>query len=198
MLRPTFASATSPGSPLWYFGRAGGLVTLLLLAATVCLGIGLSLRLRSPSFPTFVTEQLHRYLTTVTYTFLAVHVVTIWLDPFTHFTPAEVLVPFVSGYRTVWLALGICAAELTVVLGLSVHLRNLIGYRAWRGLHYLTYATFPLAFLHGIATGSDTHTWYGLLVYLAGGLAVATMAILRVLGPDTTEAASPGEAGHAA
>ena len=178
------AALTQAPSPLWFFARSAGFVTLLLLAATVTLGVALSLRLRSPRWPTFISEQLHRYLTTVVYSFLAIHVVTIWLDPFTRFSLADVLIPFVSTYRTVWMGLGICAAELTVALGLSVHLRDLIGYRTWRVLHWGTYATFPLAFVHGIATGTDTRTWWGLAIYAVSGMAVATMVILRALGPE--------------
>jgi cytochrome b len=172
---------TQAPSPLWFFARAAGFVTLLLLAATVAFGIALTLRLRSPRWPTFITEQLHRYLTSVVYTFLAIHVVTIWLDPFTKFSLADVLLPFVSGYRSFWMGLGICAAELTVALGLSIYVRTLISYRVWRLLHYGTYATFPAALIHGIGTGTDTHTWWGLLIYFVCGCSVATMVILRAI-----------------
>jgi predicted ferric reductase len=173
---------TQAPSPLWYFARAAGLVSLLLLAATVALGLALTLRWRSPSWPTFVSEGLHRYLTTVLFVFLAIHVVTIWLDPFTKLSLVEVLVPFVSSYRPVWMALGICAFELTLALGLSVYIRNWIGYRAWRVAHYFTNLIFPLALVHGIGTGSDTRTWWGLAIYGVSAIPVGALAAARLVG----------------
>ncbi len=39
-------------------------------------------------------------------------------------------------------------------------LRQRIGYRTWRAVHWLTYASWPIALLHGLGTGSDVKaTW---------------------------------------
>lgn len=171
---------TQEPSALWFFARASGFVSLLLLAATVCLGLAVSSRLRSPGWPSFVTEDLHRYLGTVLYVFIAIHVGTLLFDPFSKFSLADVLVPFVSSYRTFWMGLGIMAAELTFALGLSVHLRKLIGYRAWRLLHYGTWVLFPMAALHGLVTGTDTLSWWSLGLYALSVLAVLVMVLMRL------------------
>jgi predicted ferric reductase len=173
---------TQTPSPLWYFARASGFVSLILLTATVAVGLALAMRWRSVRWPLFISDGLHRYLGTVLFFFLAVHVLTLWLDPFAKFSLADVLVPFRSGYRTLWMGLGICAAELGLALAVSVHLRRWIGYRAWRALHYLTYATFPLAVAHGLGSGSDTRTWWGLAIYVSCGFVVGTLALARLLG----------------
>lgn len=170
---------TQAPSVVWYFARAAGFVSLLLLASSVCVGIALSLRLRSPRFPMFLTERLHRYLSTVLLVFVGIHVVTLLLDPFAKFSVADMLVPFASSYKTLWMALGICAAELTLALGLSVHVRRWIGYRAWRLIHYGTYALFPLGLLHGIGTGTDTRNWWGLAIYAITGAAVMALVFWR-------------------
>jgi len=93
--------------------------------------------------------------------FLAVHVLAVWVDPFTHFGWSEVFIPFVSNYRPVWMALGIVGMYLGVAIGISTWLRPLIGYTWWRRLHVLTLGIYALATLHAIGTGSDTHTWWG-------------------------------------
>lgn len=172
---------TQTPSALWYFARAAGFVSLVLLSLTVALGIALTLRWRSREWPTFVSDGLHRYLGIVFFVFLAVHVITILLDPFTKFSLGDVLVPFKSTYRPLWMGLGICAAELALALGLSVHLRKWIGYRAWRALHYGTYATLPVAFLHGLGTGTDSLAWWGTAIYAACGLPIAGLVALRVV-----------------
>ena len=107
---------TQAPSPLWYFARAAGFVSLILLAFTVGLGLALTLRWRTDSWPTFISDGLHRYLATVFFVFLGIHVETLLLDPFTKFTLSDLLIPFVSTYRPFWMALGICAAELALAL----------------------------------------------------------------------------------
>jgi len=175
------AALTQTPSALWFFARAAGFVSLVLLSLTVALGIALTLRWRSPGWPTFVSDGLHRYLGIVFFVFLGVHVVTLLLDPFTKFSLGDVLVPFKSSYRPLWMGLGVCAAELAFALALSVHLRKWIGYRAWRILHYGTYATWPIAFLHGLGTGSDSLTWLGAGIYAACGVPVAGLVVARVI-----------------
>jgi predicted ferric reductase len=173
---------TQAPSPLWYFARAAGFVSLILLAFTVGLGLALTLRWRTDRWPTFISDGLHRYLATVFFVFLGIHVETLLLDPFTKFTLSDLLIPFVSTYRPLWMALGICAAELALALALSVHIRRWIGYRAWRVMHYGTYATFPLVIAHGLGAGSDTRTWWGLGIYIICGSAVTGLAAARFFG----------------
>lgn len=185
---------TQAPSVLWYFARAAGFVSLLLLAASVCVGIALSLRLRSPRFPMFLTEGLHRYLSTVLLVFVAIHVVTLLLDPFARFSLADMLIPFASTYKTLWMALGITAAELTVALGLSVYVRSWIGYKAWRFIHYGTYSLFPLGLLHGLGTGTDSHRWWGIAIYAVTGVVVAAMVFWRAgLGSEEPVPAQPNQ-----
>jgi predicted ferric reductase len=186
---------TQAPSVVWYFARAAGFVSLLLLASSVCVGIALSLRLRSPRFPMFLTEGLHRYLSTVLLVFVGIHVTTLLLDPFARFSLADMLVPFASRYRTLWMALGICAAELTLALGLSVYVRRWIGYKAWRLIHYGTYALFPLGLLHGIGTGTDTRSWWGLAIYAITGVSVMALVFWRAgLGSEDSPAGVQAEA----
>jgi predicted ferric reductase len=190
---------TQEPSALWYFARASGFVSLVLLAATVALGLVLAMRWRNTAFPSFLSEGLHRYLTTVVYVFVGIHVVTLWLDPFSKFSLADVLVPFVSSYRTFSMGLGICALEISLALGLSVYLRGLIGYRAWRMLHYGTYLTYPVALVHGIFTGTDTGAWWAVAIYGVSGLLVVFLAMARVadaLAPGPSSA-GPGVAARA-
>jgi sulfoxide reductase heme-binding subunit YedZ len=182
---------TQQPSALWYFARASGFVSLMLLAATVGLGLILAMRWRNSIFPTFLSEGLHRYLTTVVYVFVTIHVLTLLLDPFAKFSLADVLIPFVSSYRTFWMGLGICALELSLALGLSIYIRGLIGYRAWRLLHYGTYASFPLAYFHGLFTGSDTTSWWAVAIYGFSGVMVLTLAGARVTDALANDRSAP-------
>lgn len=170
-------SASSNPSLYWFVARGSGIVAYLLLTAAVAVGIAVSRRWHSPSWPRVVVEASHRWLAVIFCCFLAVHTVTIGLDPFTHFGLRDITVPFGSAYRTLWLGLGVLAAELGVAIAASVAIRPWIGYRLWRGLHLLTYVLFPLSLLHSIGTGTDTTTLWATLVY-AGSIVVMVGAVL--------------------
>jgi hypothetical protein len=160
----------------WNVARTGGFTAYILLTLAVAIGLALTMQLQSPSFwPRLINSELHNFLTLLSVVFIGVHVLAVWIDPFTRFGWNEVFIPYVSHYRTMWMALGIIALYLGIAIGISTWLRPLIGYTWWRRLHILTLIVFALVTVHGIATGSDTQTWWGLVIYggsiaLVGGL----------------------------
>jgi Ferric reductase like transmembrane component len=139
----------------WYATRATGVVALVLLTLVVALGVVGSLRLRSDRWPRFLVTGLHRNLTLLTLVFLAGHIGTTLLDSFTPIGLRDAFIPFLAAYRSVWLGLGAVALDLLLALTVTSLLRARIGFRAWRSLHWLAYAAWPLALAHGLGTGSD-------------------------------------------
>ncbi len=140
---------------LWYATRGAGAVSLVLLSAVVVLGLLARLRVESRGWPRFLTAAVHGDLALMTLVFLTLHIVTAIVDPFTHLGLAA-LVPFGSYYRTFWLALGAIAFELMLAIVATSLLRHRIGQRTWRAVHWLAYASWPVAVLHGFGTGTDT------------------------------------------
>jgi hypothetical protein len=115
----------------WEVARVGGMVAYVLATASVVLGLLLSLGVRSQRWPRFITNELHRFLSVLTLTFVVIHTAAVFIDPFTAFTPAEVLVPFVAHYRPLWIALGIVSGYLAVAVWASEYVRSRIGYAWW-------------------------------------------------------------------
>ena len=149
-----------PDTVLWYTTRGAGAVSLVLLSAVVVLGVMSSLRFEVPSWPRFLTTGLHRNLSLTAVVFLALDIVTAVVDPFTHLGWLAAVVPFSSYYRTFWLGLGVIAFELLLAITVTSLVRGLIGLSAWRAIHWLSYASWPIAVLHGFGTGTDTlSTW---------------------------------------
>lgn len=166
----------------WDIARAGGFTAYILLALAVIVGLALSTKLQSPSrWPRLINSELHNFLTLLGTVFLGVHVLAVWIDPFTHFGLNEILIPLASHYRPVWMALGIVALYLGIAIGISTLLRPRIGYSWWRRLHVLTLGIFLLATIHGIATGSDTQTIWALGIYVVSSLLVGSLLIRRML-----------------
>jgi len=167
-------------SLLWYTTRGAGAVTLILLSSVVVLGILSTLRVQSPSWPRFLTSGLHRNLALMTLVFLALHIVTAVVDPYTNLGWAAALVPFSSSYRTLWLGLGVIAFELLAAIIVTSLVRGLIGHRTWRAIHWLTYAAWPIGVLHGIGTGTDSLSVWMLAITAGCVAAVGVAVFLRL------------------
>ena len=95
---------------------------------------------------------MHRNLSLFCLALIAIHIVTIvlpigYLDAF---------VPFLTPYRPLWIGLGALAFDMLLAVAITSGLRRRIGVSTWRGVHYLAYACWPIAVLHGLGSGTDT------------------------------------------
>lgn len=164
----------------WYAARAAGVVAYVLLTAVVSLGLTMSSQRKLERWPRFALEEVHRFGGILVGVFVGIHVVTIAVDSYLRFSPAAILVPFVSSYRPLWTALGIVAAELLLALAVTNRLRDRIGYDRWRLFHYANFAVWTAATLHGLASGTDRGTWWLLALQTAAVALVAGLTASRV------------------
>ena len=146
----------------------------MLFSAVVVLGVLSTLRFETSSWPRFLTTGLHRNVSLMALVFLALHIVTAVVDPFTHLGWLAAVIPFSSYYRTFWLGLGVIAVELLVAIVVTSLVRGLIGHGAWRAIHWLAYASWPIAVIHSFGTGTDT--------WSAWMLVIDVVCIISVLG----------------
>jgi sulfoxide reductase heme-binding subunit YedZ len=175
------AAAAHGPSPLWYATRGTGAVTLVLLTASVVLGIAATRGWRLSGGSLFTIGSLHRTLSLLALALLAVHIVTTLLDPFPHISLAASVIPFSDGYRTLWLGLGTVAADILLALVITSLVRRRLGYGAWRRVHLFAYLCWPVALLHGFGTGSDARTTWMLALTICCVAAVA-LAVAAHLG----------------
>ncbi|HEX6743159.1 MAG TPA: hypothetical protein VF087_03075 [Solirubrobacteraceae bacterium] len=175
--------AAAGPSPLWYLSRGTGAITLVLLSASVMLGITGTLRWRLGSrTPRFVVDGLHRNISLLVVVLLAAHIVTSLLDPFAHLRLLDAVVPLASRYRPLWLGFGALAFDLLIALIVTSVLRARLGLRAWRAVHWAAYLCWPVAVLHGLGTGTDASAaWLQLLTgaCVAGVVAALAARLLR-------------------
>jgi sulfoxide reductase heme-binding subunit YedZ len=161
---------------LWYLTRGTGAAALVLLTLTLVLGVINVERMTSPRFPRFVIDGWHRTISLLVCVLLAIHIGTTVLDGYAPIRVIDAVIPFVSAYRPLWVGLGALALDLLLALVITSLLRGRIGVRAWRAVHWAAYACWPLAFLHGLGTGSDVRP--GWMTYLA--LACAALVVMAV------------------
>lgn len=176
------ASAVAAGpSWYWYSTRGLGIATLIVLTGSVVLGVGTAVRWGSHTTPRFVIADLHRNLSLTAVVLLVGHIVTTVLDPFVHISVRDVLVPVGAGYRPVWLGLGVVASEVLLAVAATSLLRRRIGSRSWRLIHWTAYASWPLAVVHGLGTGSDASAaWF--IGIVGACLAAVVVALAERLG----------------
>ncbi len=109
-------AAALPSKSLWYLTRGSGAVSLLLLTASLVLGVVTSVGAATESLPRFVVQALHRNISLLVTVFLAIHVATSVADSFVPITWVDALVPLHASYRPLWTGLGALAFDLLLAL----------------------------------------------------------------------------------
>lgn len=170
---------------LWFATRGAGIVSLILFTAVACLGLLSVARTQSTSWPRFLTVELHRNLALLSVVFLGIHIVTAILDPFTSLGVAAAIVPLASSYRPLAVAFGVVSVDLTLAIIITSLLRERIGHRIWRAVHWAGYAAWPLAVEHTLTAGSDSFAVWMLAVTGLCILAVAGSLLWRLTAGGT-------------
>jgi sulfoxide reductase heme-binding subunit YedZ len=151
---------TSVGPHLfWITSRAAGSAALVLSSVGVSLGLlmggkfvrGRGLELRGA----------HETIAIATLIAIVVHAASLLGDSFMNPSVADITIPFVSGYKSVWTTVGILAGWSTVILGLSFYVRHRIGQRRWRSIHRFTVLAWWLGVIHSLGEGTDAgQVWF--------------------------------------
>ncbi len=168
----------------WYVTRASAIIAWVLLTIAVVWGVLLSTRvLRKIDNPSWL-QDLHRYLGGTALVMIVLHMVSLALDSYAHFTVEELLVPFAVEPRFAGLpiALGILAFYVMVAVQVSSYLKNRIPAKVWKGIHYTSYvALVAVSFHAGFSSSKDVgQFWYQSLAIVLVALG-AGAAITRIL-----------------
>jgi sulfoxide reductase heme-binding subunit YedZ len=175
----------------WLLARASGLTAYALLTTTVLAGLVLKSRPFGRATRPAAVADVHRFLTFLSLGMLALHGLALTLDRTVHLPLAALAVPGVSPYRPVPVAFGVVACELAALVAVSFPLRRRIGARNWRRLHWLTYALFLFATVHGIAAGTDSSRPWALGLYLGAVGSVVFATSWRALSRPTRLTPAP-------
>jgi sulfoxide reductase heme-binding subunit YedZ len=165
----------SSSPAIWYAARASGVAAYVVLSVVVSLGLALGGKAQNRRWPRFSVEDVHRFGGLLVGSLIGIHVLAIAVDSFLPFSLTQLLVPFTSSYRPLWTGLGIAAAELLLALAITNHYRRRLPYRWWRTAHYLNFAVWTLASLHGLMSGTDRGAAWLAILY---GVSVATVLML--------------------
>jgi methionine sulfoxide reductase heme-binding subunit len=181
-----------PDAALWYIARGTGFVAVVMLTVSVTLGILTTMRWSAPRWPRFVTAALHKNVSLLAVAFLATHIATTLLDSVSPVHLLNAIVPFTGQYRPLGIGLGVVAVDLLAALVITSLLRQRIGYRIWRAVHWSAYACWPVAMLHGLNSGTDASAPWATTVYMACAAlvlaAVGWRVTAAIVSPETASA----------
>jgi sulfoxide reductase heme-binding subunit YedZ len=160
---------------IWYIARGAGVMALFMLTLSVMLGIATRQGKPLAGLPRFAIATVHRNASLIALGLVVVHVLTLLFDSYANLNPIDLVVPFVGSYRPLWLGLGTLAFDLMIVIMITSLNRARLGLRAWRAVHWASYALWPIALAHGLGTGTDAaQIWMGALAIVCATAVAAT------------------------
>jgi methionine sulfoxide reductase heme-binding subunit len=174
------AIAAAGPSAYWYLTRSSGAVALILLTLALVLGVVDVKRWSTDTWPRFVVDSLHRNASLLALAFLALHILTAVLDSFAPISLVNAVIPFTGSYRPFWLGLGALSFDMMLAVILTSLLRRRMGHASWRAVHWLSYASWPIALLHGFGTGSDVKSTWMLAISIGCLLAAISAILVRI------------------
>ena len=182
-MNPAIAQLTAAtnAKALWYLTRSTGLVALILLTATVVIGVVASVGWTTERWPRFLSQSVHRNLSLFCVGFVTLHVVTTVSDGYVPIGFADAFLPFRTPYRPIWIGLGALTFDLLLVVLVTSALRHRIGYSSWRFVHWLAYLCWPTALFHSLGSGSDSSLPFVLLVDATCTAAVLVAVAWRLI-----------------
>jgi sulfoxide reductase heme-binding subunit YedZ len=184
-------TAPDPAAHAWWLAsRASGITAFLLVSCSVLIGLAMATKILRGRVKPPVLAKLHEHLALAGLVAIAVHAITLlgdaWLNPGT----TGVLVPFTMDHEPLFTGLGIIAAYLAALLGLSFYVRRRIGTKRWRSLHRLTLLVYVLGVIHTLGAGTDASTPWLQAILLVTGAPILFLTLLRWL-PDRASPPTP-------
>jgi cytochrome b561 len=165
----------------WIVLRAAGIGAYVMLFLSVCWGLVATTAPFGKRIGKASATQVHQFMATTGLVLIGVHVGGLLLDRFMPFGALDVLVPMWGAFEPVPVAFGIVAMYLVVFVIVTSWLRKPIGTRWWRRTHLLAVPTFTISLVHGVFAGTDAVRPWMWWTYVATGLSVLFLVVVRGL-----------------
>ena len=162
----------------WLLIRGSGLAAFALLAMSVLWGLLLSTKALGRAAKPKPVTWFHESLSIGALVATVVHMVALGLHDFVDFTWAEIFVPGMAAWNSIAVALGVIGFYSLAVITVSFYVKPLIGQRAWRALHTLSFGLYLAVLSHGIMAGTDTT--HPAVAAMYAGFTMATIILVTI------------------
>jgi predicted ferric reductase len=141
---------------IWYITRSAGFAAYLLLWFSTALGLAIPAKLIDRFLPRSATFDFHQFISLLAIGFILLHIGVLMADQYLPFTLAQVLVPFISPYRPVWVGIGVFSFYLVLLVTVTFYIRRQIGLKTFKIIHYLSLISYIGVVIHSFLSGSDS------------------------------------------
>ncbi len=166
----------------WYMSRGAAFVALGLLWVSMMLGLLITDKLAKewPGAP--VAFALHEFVSLLGLAFALFHALILLGDRYINYQLTQILMPFGSvQYHPIWVGIGQIGFYTWAIISATFYVRKLIGSKAWKIIHYVSFFNFMIAIMHGIASGTDSATPWAQTVYWVMGGSVLFFTVVRII-----------------
>jgi predicted ferric reductase len=141
---------------MWFITRAAGFTSYLLIWLSVAWGLAVSNKILDHLLHRQITYDFHQFISLLAIGFLFLHIGVLLFDRYLPYSLTQILVPFLSPYRPIWVGIGVIGFYLTLLVTVTYYLRGRIGMKAFRSIHVLSLVAYLGATVHGFFSGTDS------------------------------------------
>jgi sulfoxide reductase heme-binding subunit YedZ len=161
-----WAFSADSNQVMWYITRSAGLTAYLVLWFSVTSGLAVGSKFLDKLLHRAFTFDFHEFLSLLALGFTLLHIGILLVDRYLPYTVAEILVPFLSPYRPVWVGIGVLGFYLSLLVTVTFYLRSRIGMKAFRAIHLLSLVSYFGVAIHGVFAGTDSSLASVQLMYI--------------------------------
>jgi methionine sulfoxide reductase heme-binding subunit len=161
----------------WYVTRSAGVIAYLLLWFSTAWGLAIPTKILTPSLSQEFTFDFHEFISLLTIGFVTLHIGVLLFDRYLPYTLWQVLIPFLSSYRPIWVGLGVISFYLILLVTITFYLRNRIGMKSFRSIHWLSFVAYLGVTLHGLYAGTDAPLAAMQLLYRGTALVIVFLTV---------------------
>jgi sulfoxide reductase heme-binding subunit YedZ len=168
-------------STTWYITRSAGIMAYLLLWLSTLWGLAISSKIIDRLLHRSFTFDFHQFISLLALGFLGLHVFILLADQYLPYSLAQILVPYLSPYRPFWVGIGVIAFYISILVTVTFYVRQKIGMKTFRLIHYTSLIGYLGATLHGIFAGTDSSLPVAMLMYTGTFLVIVFLIMYWLL-----------------
>jgi predicted ferric reductase len=161
----------------WYVTRSAGILAYLLLWLSTVWGLAVPSKIISPVLDQTYTFDFHEFISLLSIGFALLHIIVLSLDRYLPYSTLQILIPFLSPYRPLWVGIGVISFYIIVLVTVTFYLRSRIGMKNFRAIHVLSLLGYLGITLHGLYAGTDSPLLSMQWLYRGTGLVVIFLTI---------------------
>jgi methionine sulfoxide reductase heme-binding subunit len=173
--------ATNSVQLMWYVTRSAGLTAYLVLWLSMVWGLAVSSKILDRLLHRTFTYDFHQFLSLLAVGFTALHIVVLLADRYLPYSVAQILIPFLSPYRPLWVGIGVFSLYLILLVTITFYIRGKIGGKAFRTIHVLSLVAYLTALAHSLFAGTDSSLVTVLGMYAVTFLVVVFLSVYWVV-----------------